>query len=101
MVFQLAFKSRTEWCNKNLIFLFFSGSGSSNLKQPDHGNSRRKSLIAAAISLRQRKMMAFSKAHDPIHQFAWLLTDQTDDKAVKVAAPQAPLDLRQDLMAPT
>ena len=43
-------------------------------------------------------MRTLSKAHELLHQFAWLGAGRTDDIAFKIVAPPAPTNLHPDLM---
>ena len=78
----------------------FCGSGSSNHEPSDHGIAAALHCIAAAILIGRWQMRALWKAHDPLHQFAWLTADQAANNAFEMAAPPAPSNLHPDSMAP-
>ena len=58
------------------------------------------SSIVAVIPLRWWRMMACSKAHDPLRQSVWSAADRPENNVADVVIPLAPSNLRQDLMAP-
>ena len=78
----------------------FCGCGSSKLEPPTMGIAVALSSIAAAIPLRWWRMVARSKAHDPLYRSAWSAADRPDNKVADMAIPLAPSNLRQDSMAP-
>ena len=71
----------------------FSGSGASNHAQPTMGLAVALPFIATAIPLRRWRMMARSKAHDPLRQSAWSAADRAANYVVEMAAPLAPSNL--------
>ena len=81
--------------HQRLIFASsFSGSVASSHAPPGHENKHRKSSFAMAILLRQWRMRAQWKAHDPLRQSAWLDADRAANNAANMAASLAPLNLR-------
>ena len=71
----------------------FSGSGASNHAPPTMGIAVALSSIATAIPLRWWRMMARSKAHDPLRRFGWSTANRATNNVVEMAAPLAPSNL--------
>ena len=88
--------------HQRLLFVSsLSGSGASNHAPPTVGIAVVLTYIATAIPLRWERMMARSKAHDPVYRFRGAAADRADNNVADMAIPLAPLNLHRDLRAPT